>query len=652
MLKFRNQIAGVALLCMALNSAALTLGRLHGAALIGRPLSISVQAQLDAGADATSKCFDAELFHADARQDASQIRIAVEPTKQVNTYEVRIVSSVAVDEPVVTLNLHYVCGEKISRLYVLLADPPDQAAVSSNPPALALPATPAEAIKPDLTPLSAESGSLPGMESAASAKVPLSSVKKTAIVRPRPPAGRRARTRRHAHHHAPASSKPTASARKPKTERSVAQPRLKLDKLELLSDRNENLDAPMTLATPEKALIDEQKMQTLEGEVRALRDSAARNERSLADLKVRLQQAEAERSPGAVIYILLALTICSLSALAWLWIRQRRGSRLDHGWWSDSAVKPVAVDSAYAPVSDVSPARPDLDQAHDSSASRVAAHSFDLGDSAFSDLMPTDAATPDKADSPGLPTRDVRNLNSGAIVELRRRAENLVARGSPEQAVSILRRQISESVEPNPLVYLDLLGLLHALNLKQDFQLFSEDFNLLFNVRAPEFAVFKSEGKDLESHPDVLAHICAWWPRPKVLGLIESCIFRDPWTSSSEPFDLAAMRDLLLLHGIAQSVAFDGRALDDADTVVTSSPSSSRGAQPDLFGQKKEPPKALDLDLSDTGIVASSVKQQPAVDIDLDLLLPGAQKAHDPTLLDMELPEMPANGGSRGRSLG
>jgi len=40
------------------------------------------------------------------------------------------------------------------------------------------------------------------------------------------------------------------------------------------------------------------------------------------------------------------------------------------------------------------------------------------------------------------------------------------------------------------------------------------------------------------------------------------------------------------------------------------------------------------------------------VDIDLDLLLPGAQKAHDPTLLDMELPEMPANGGSRGRSLG
>ena len=477
---------------MALDSAALTLGRLHGAALIGQPLNISVQVQLDAGADATSKCFDAEVFHADARQDTSQIRIAVEPAKQVHTYEVRILSSAPVNEPVVTLNLHYVCGEKISRLYVLLADPPDQAAASSTPPALVLSAVPAEAVKPVMTPLSAASGSLPGMASAASAKAPLSSVKKKALVRPRPPAGRQAPTRRHAHHRAPVSSKPAASTRKPKPERSAAQPRLELDKLELLPGRIENPDGPMTLAASEKALINEQKMQTLEGEVRTLRDSAARNERSLADLKVRLQQAEAERSPGAVIYILLALLICSLSALAWLWIRQRRGSLVDHGWWSDSAVKPVAVsaDSAYAPVSDTSSARPDLDQAPDSNASRVAAtkaggvagleaHSLDLSDSTFSDFMPT-----------------------------------------------------------------------------------------------------------------------------------------------------------------------------DADPVVTSSPGLSRSAQPDLFGQKKELPKALDLDLSDMGIVASSVKQQPAVDIDLDLLLLGAQKAHDPTLLDMEFPETPANDGPQGRSLG
>ena len=57
--------------------------------------------------------------------------------------------------------------------------------------------------------------------------------------------------------------------------------------------------------------------------------------------------------------------------------------------------------------------------------------------------------------------------------------------------------------------------------------------------------------------------ISGLWPKPEVLLAIESCVFRDPWANKSQPFDLAAFTDLLLLHGVAQSDATDtNRALD------------------------------------------------------------------------------------------
>ena len=661
MLKLRRTIAGAALLCMAFDSSALTLGRLHGAPLIGQALEVSVQVQLGAGEDAASRCFEAEVAYADSPQDASQIRVVVEPAAQTDRAEVRISSSAVVNEPVVTLNLRYGCGQKSSRRYVLLADLPDQSGASSNPAVLAPAVAPAVGVKAE-APFAAASGNPPPMASAASAKTAKASVKGKAFVRPKPFAGRQTQGRRHARHSA-AHAKPVASARNPKPVQSVAQPRLKLDPLDLLSDRIANLDSSMTFAPPEDALLKAQKVQALEGEVKALRDAAAKNERSLADIQAHLQQAQSERSSGAIVYVLAALLLASSLTVVWLWTRQRHGSLVDRRWWNDAAVQeaPAAAALVDVPAPGEASARADLEQPQAPGERRVAAtaagrpagleaHAIELTESAFSDFMRAGAPDREARSGSALPAKLVRNLNSGAILEMRRQAEKFVAQGKPEQAVAVLRNQISASDEPNPMVYLDLLGLCHALNRKKDYQQFAQDFNLLFNGRIPEFAFFKNEGNALEAYPEVLSHIVGCWPKSQVLELIEACIFRDPWASGSEPFDLAAMRDLLLLHGIAQSLVMAAIASEDADAVATSFPGLQPSVKTGSSGQTRESHPALDLDLSNLGMEASSEKDQPVADIDLDLLLPGGARARDQAALDIELPRVPGMAGAPDRS--
>jgi hypothetical protein len=444
----------------------------------------------------------------------------------------------------------------------------------------------------------------------------------------------------------------------------------------MLSDRIANLDSIMTFAPSEDALINLQKMKTLEGEVKSLRDSAAKNERSLADLKVRLQQAEVERFPIAVIYGLGALVFFCLLALAWFWSRRR--STAGDQWWNDAGSNLALAEPSdvRGTISRAAALRQNPDQAHESAAphavaaeagnsSGLEAHSVHLSDSAFSDFSQSGQVEGELSGRTGTATTEapvklVRSLNSDEILGIRRQVEKLVSLGLSEQAVAILKRQISESDEPNPVVYLDLISLFHDLKMKNEYQQFCQDFSLLFNCRIPEFALFEDEGRSLESYPETLSSITASWPNPKVLELIEAFIYRDPWAVGSEPFDLAGMRDLLLLHGVAQSIVLAGVSVEDdqrqdhfsasdaqdsqpaqldyADSVASSFPALSKSALADLFGPEKEFPQELDLDLSDLRDPMVSARIGAASDIDLSRLIPSDHEAHDRALIDNDLP--------------
>lgn len=590
-------IFGVALLCTALAGEALTLGRVRGAVLVGQPLNMVVPVQMEAGEDASTLCFEADVFHADTRQDARRVRVVVEPTGQANAANVRVISSAVIDEPVVTVYLRTGCGQKTTRRYVLLADV--QSEVSAPPltsrvaPVAALSLAPA-ALTP-VPPVLASASSL-ATRSAQAVK---------------PKAGRAPRP----------AVRPEADRKRPEVKEAVAktrpsQSRLKLDPLDVLSDRISDLDSSMTFAPPEDALRNMQKMQTLEGNVKALLALAAKNEASLLDLKTRLYKAESDRFPASVIYGLIALVLACVAALASLWNRQRRVQAGDNDWWSGSLATPdaappeppsgslpgalvaepepaQAVVTPQAPVAAVSNL-----SSHPDSLTESGYHLKEMSESDFDHLMEAESTPSVKLKPPTLPLPApvamphkgaVSSLNSEAVQDIRQQAEFFVSLGQTDRAVRILKKQIDETDEPNPFFYLDLLSLFHSLSMKVDFQLFREDFNQLFKGRVPDFSSFKDEGQDLVSYPEVLSRITALWPMPGVLDVIEECIFQYPHGAQTPSFDLTAFRDLLFLHEIALSV------------VLSAAPAEleSKAGATDRGRQARGLPRALDLDLSD-----------------------------------------------------
>ena len=96
--------AGALFLCVATGSSALTLGRLQGLALVGRPLDISVPVLLDAGSDPAELCLEADVFYGETRLDASRVGARLESVAGRNG-TVRVSSLAALDEPVVTVIL-------------------------------------------------------------------------------------------------------------------------------------------------------------------------------------------------------------------------------------------------------------------------------------------------------------------------------------------------------------------------------------------------------------------------------------------------------------------------------------------------------------------------------------------------------------------
>ena len=618
------------MLCAALDSGALTLGRMRGAAIVGQPLEVSIPVQLDVEESAASLCVEADVFHADARQDAVRVRVSVEALPQPQAASVRIFSSSPVDEPIVTVYLKVGCGQKSTRRYVLLADVSSETAAPAGatlaqpfnpavPAQVALPVVPAAP-----APLAAPVAGLPPEPVTQSAPA-------SRRIAAEPPLVLRSEPRKApaakalAQNPETAAGKLTEKAPRPARQATAdmpkpalpstkpvllsIQPRLKLDSLVMLSERVAGLESSPSVPVAE-ALRDSQKIQSLEADMKALVALTARNEANLMALQTRLQQAESERLPVHWFYGVMALLAGCLAAMVYFWRRPKASAAVEapavapEGWWSGShagalapaqqpegplvqASAPVPLAAAgRAPTSGPGALLPSGPQSlsqrsgpsslRDEPESEVDGSLVEMSELNIDKLMvdklmvsgqahsalrrgPLPAAEISRPQS--LQVEPVRSINSEEVFDIRQQAEFFVSLGQTDQAVRILENRIIDHGDSSPLIYLDLLAILHKVGLKSDFRQFREDFNLLFNSKVPEFASFRDEGKTLEDYPHVLAHIIALWPKPKVLMVIEASIFRDPWDDKSPPFELAAFRDLLLLHAIAQGIAsLDGAA--------------------------------------------------------------------------------------------
>lgn len=350
--RFRlGSAAAVALLLFSgMSASALTIGRIRAAAWLGQPLDASVQVQVDSGQGLSALCFEAEVFHGDTRQDNGQIRVTAQNGSQPQTVQVRIQSAALVDEPVVTVYLRETCLSKTSRRFVLLSEIPPDALASA--PAPATPMVVAPSVAPAAAPTT--------VPARAGGEIAVAAPRGGASVAPRvaaaePQSG--AVPSRSAP--APARAKPAATPSRPSAQ-VPAKPKLKLDPVVNVNERIALLEAAAATQAAQAAssqAADAQRLQKMEQSLQTLMSLAAKNERGMAELRERLQQAEDEKYNNGLVYTLAGLLLAALGGAAYLWRRQRlmQANAQDAAWWDERERSPASMADAPMPAAAPSP---------------------------------------------------------------------------------------------------------------------------------------------------------------------------------------------------------------------------------------------------------------------------------------------------------
>jgi hypothetical protein len=571
---------GCILLSTAVGGHAATLGRHSGAAVIGRPLDVRVQALLGPDEDLSSLCVQSDVFYGDTQVSPGAVRTVAQKAAPDAEASLRIQASVPVDEPVVTVYVRAGCNAPFSRRYVLLADPvtePQSAALSAAPAASAVASAglPARAL-PSANAIAGPStgGAAVVAPSAAAAATGGGAAGAAPVAPAKTAAAPSVRTK-------PADSKPSKPASVVRKPAAPAMPRLELDPVDvnLALDRDPVLKMSLSMlseptasdeeraaaarlwkainASPEDILRDNQKLEVLEAEAKGLREQETRNKATIEAMESQLEQS---RYMTWLVYALGASLLAAVLALLYVW--RKRGSAKGDGdsaaraWWAAAEAEkemetgvPMPNGKAGAQALDLD-LDLDLGQGRSSSLDSLRSlHDSDLD----ADSAPAMLAT-DKRDFAASQIGVSRSVATEELFDVQQQADFFISLGENEQAIQVLKNHLADSQEPSALAYLDLFKLYHKLGRRDEYNRLRDDFNRLFNAGAPPFDQYSDDSRGLETYEGAFSRIQALWPQPKVLDVIERSIFREQGDPDAEVFDLEAYRELLLLHAIAKDM--------------------------------------------------------------------------------------------------
>jgi hypothetical protein len=220
-------------------------------------------------------------------------------------------------------------------------------------------------------------------------------------------------------------------------------------------------------------------------------------------------------------------------------------------------------------------------------------------------------------------------MNSQEMLDVRQQADFFMTLGQYQEAIDLLLGSIHESGESDPLVYLDLLQVLHTLSRKQDYDVYRDEFNHLFSGVVPPYELFHDVGNGLETFPDVCSRIVELWPRREATEFIERCMVRARGDQVNPEFDLEAFKDLLLLHSILLSIAASTDSVPAPFSTARTLPApvAPAIAEPTQIIPKAETfvPKPIPSALTQPMDLDLSVPEHNLIDFDVSILskLPG-----------------------------
>ncbi len=577
--------------------------------MLGQTLDFPVQVRLEPDEFLTPDCLSAEVTLGDRRLPKGMVRTALEMTGP-RSARVRVLTTLAVDEPVVDVLLNANCGSvRVSRRFVVFADPPlsaptPQAAAAFVPAFAATPPEVTAVSGADAAPLAATaptSGAAIATAGAAAA-----APNETPGAAPRAAAdGRRAAARQNAAasraqaERAARRAERRAAARRAEAARQAqrlaqaaepaaeATPRLRLE----AADNPPAASPAVAAATVEEALaavaqaasaaraaasaasVAAARIASLENDVDGLRKDATASRELAAQLRERLVRAE---QSSRWTWPLLALVLLLTALAAWLAWRLNAADRARQRGWQAAAAP------AAGPASELTPSKlptapipfvtSELKLPGSAAARTRPLHAWPAP--APVDTLPpplpatrTVAVPPPQADlDPEAPMQRTeplppqgtidaaaaRDVSIEELIDLEQQAEFFVVLGQDDAAIDLLVEHLRNTGGGSPLPYLKLLEIYHRRGEHEHYERTRTRFNHRFNAYAPAWGVDLQAGRSLESYPGVIPRLQQVWSRPlDAMAELEALLFRK---SRGELFDLPAYREVLFLYSLARDL--------------------------------------------------------------------------------------------------
>lgn len=469
--------------------------------VLGQPLDFSVVVNLGSAEWLSPECIDAEVIVGAYKVAHEHVHVRVDSGGKEGRATLRILTSVRIHEPVVTVQVTLHCTAQLSHQFVVFIDsrgakfPATTGANASADLGRAAPRTVASVEQE--------------FQRSIGREPPSAAVKRL--------------------HGDPRSD-------------GVFPPRLMLVQAQQLTSAGLQ---PEAAATEQGVAADgadfdlrwreRDRLAQLEQSLERLRRRNDDAQQSIATLQVRLRESQAVRMNNALVYGLLALVALLLLAVAGLWRRQLIMSR--QAAWSDRTL--VKRDLAMNPLEFGKSA---LEFADDPLVPR--------GPVA---VEPTPALDPDK--EPAIQAMSMpRQLSVEELIDLEQQADFFVALGQDEAAIDLLMGHVRSSGGASPMPYLKLLDIYRRRGERDAYERIRERFNRRFNAYAAEFEIDPRDGRALEDYSVVMSRLQAAWPDPlQAMGVLEALLFtRD---SSDQPFDSPAFGELLFLYSHARDLA-------------------------------------------------------------------------------------------------
>ncbi len=558
-------LIGLALFAASQAGWALGWARAQQSAVLGAPLDFTAALRLDPGDVVAPECVRAEVNIGERRVGPGDLRTQVDGSDPA-ALVMRVATLVAVDEPVVAVTLAIGCPARMSRRFVLLADPPlwtPPAAAAANPVALvALAAAPAPATASASTPAPAASAARPSTAAVApAAPVPTAQPARPAAARSAPrPAARTT----------PRAAPPAAPVARLRLE--PAEPALPA--AAVASAVDDALQAVAQAASAARAAASaasaaEQRVAALEATLVQLRGDVQVQRDLVATLRAQL--TDTERTSRWLMPLLLALV--AMAGLAgWLYWKLRLAQAERQAVWrraaaeADAARPPVATSQLPLVTSELMapttvPPRAAGTWPTPAPMPRGSAMAPLTPTAGMAPLASVQALPPESAvertqvlppQATAADSSAARDVTIEELLDLEQQAEFFIVLGQEDAAVDLLVDHLRNTGGGSPLPYLKLLEIYRRRGARDAYERTRTRFNHRFNAYAPEWDTDLQHGRSLEDYTGVLPRLQQVWPRPlDAMAELEALLFRK---SRGDLFELPAYREVLFLYSLARDL--------------------------------------------------------------------------------------------------